>query len=360
MLFLVLALGIFTLALGAELLVRSASSLAALVGLSPLVIGLTVVAMGTGSPEVAVCVQAAFTGDADIALGNVVGSNIANILLILGASALITPLMVSRQLIRREVPLMIAVSLAVLVMGLDGSIGRGDGVLLVLGMAIYTTWAVRQGQREPDSVPSAAPESETGAPPRSLASIGLQCVLLIAGLSLLILGARWFSGAAVQLAVGWGGSQFVVGLTVVAVGTSLPELATTILAAFRGERDIAVGNVIGSNLFNLMGVLGATSVLSSNSIDVPAAALRFDLPVMLAVAVACLPIFFTGQIVARWEGALFLGYYLAYTGYLILSPTSETGADLLEIAMLGFVIPLTVIRLGMSVVRALRAHRAAG
>lgn len=342
MVVLVLAAGVVLLVAGAETLVRGAAAIAHRFHISPLVVGLTVVAYGTSAPEMAVSVAAALGGRADLALGNVVGSNIFNVLFILGISAVITPLVVSRQLVRIDVPLMIGLSFTTMVLALDGSVGRIDGLLLVMGAIVYTVALIRQSERTPDSG-EAAPMSA----PRAGALVALGLVLLVGGSRLLV-------SSAVQIAAELGVSDLVVGLTIIAAGTSLPEVATSVVAAIRGQRDIAVGNVVGSNIFNLLSVLGLTAVLSPDGVAVPAAALRFDLPVMTAVAVACLPIFFTGHRIARWEGVLFLGYWVAYTAYLVLSGVRSPQAPLLANAMLWFAAPLTIVTLVVSMARARR------
>ncbi len=350
--------GLVVLIAGAELLVRGASRLATAVGISPLVVGLTVVAYGTSAPELAVSVQAAFAGKAEMALGNVVGSNLFNILLILGASALVAPLHVAQQLVRWDVPLLIGLSALLLVLGLDGSLGRCDGVLLVAIGVAYSVWSVRQSRRETRAV--AEEYEEAFAPTVGAPNVPRQLLLIAAGLGLLLLGSRWLVSGAIAIAQALGVGELVIALTIVAAGTSLPELATSVMASLRGERDIAVGNVIGSNIFNLLSVLGLSSVVAPHGIPVPTSALRFDIPVMIAATVACLPIFFTGHVIARWEGALFLGYYGAYTAYLVLAATRNHALPLYSEAMLFFALPLTAITLAVLAVRAARRERAAG
>jgi cation:H+ antiporter len=350
-----LVLGLIVLTAGAELLVRSASKLAIAVGISPLVVGLTVVAFGTSAPELVVSVQSTLAGQPDVALGNVVGSNIFNVLFILGVSALIVPLRVSQQLIRFDVPLMVALSLVVLLFAYDGRVGRLDGLLLATGLVVYTLWAIVKSRKE-QAVIKAEYEAEFGIKEKvsSLGGTLLNVILLFAGLSLLVLGSRWFVESAVVIAEQFGVSKLVIGLTIVAAGTSLPEVATSIMAAIRGERDIAVGNVVGSNIFNIMGVLGISSLVSAEGVAVSEAAFRLDIPVMIAVAVACLPIFFTGHLIARWEGALFLAYYCAYTASIIIAATVPALTRTFAIVMLGVVIPLTVITLITGVIRHIR------
>jgi cation:H+ antiporter len=351
--------GLALLIVGAEILVRGASRLAAAFGISPLVIGLTVVAFGTSSPELAVSVQSAFAGQADIALGNVVGSNIFNVLFILGISALIIPLVVAQQLVRLDVPIMIGVSVLVYLFGLNGQINRLEGALLFGGIIAYTVFLIRQSRKENKEVQDEYAQEFGAGKPRSATQYLLNLVLVVAGLALLILGARWLVDSAVTLAQALGLSELIIGLTIVAAGTSMPEVATSIVAAVRGERDIAVGNVVGSNIFNLLAVLGLTSLVAPNGVPVPEAALALDLPVMTAVAFACLPIFFTGYRVARWEGAVFLGYYAAYVLYLILDATQHDALPLYSTVMLLFVVPLTALTLVVLVVRERRARQSA-
>lgn len=335
---------------GAELLVRGASRLARAAGISPLVVGLTIVAFGTSSPELAVTIGAAWSGRAEVALGNVVGSNILNVLLILGLSAAVAPLAVSRQLVRLDVPLVIGASLLVLVLGLDGRIGRWDGLGLFASVVIYTSVLVWRSRQKP----SGRAEPEAPSPGRDRRRWVRDALFTGIGLALLVVGAQWLVDAAVTTAKALRMSELVIGLTIVAAGTSLPEVATSVVASLRGERDIAVGNVVGSNLFNLLAVLGAGSAVSPEGIPVPPGALTFDIPVMIAVAVAMLPVFFTGYTIARWEGLMFLGYYVAYTIYLILDATDHAAVPALRTAMTAFVLPLTAVTLVVLAARALR------
>jgi cation:H+ antiporter len=342
--------GLVLLVAGAELLVRGASRLAAAFGISPLVVGLTVVAFGTSAPELAVSISSAFVGDADIALGNVVGSNIANVLLILGISALIIPLVVKSQLVRFDVPIMIGASVLLLVLGLDGAIGRLDGVLLFALVVTYVVVLIRKSRRETSEVVAEFEQEYSDTSPSTPVNLGL----VVAGLGMLVVGSNLLVGAAVTVAERLGVSELVIGLTLVAIGTSLPEVATSIMAAIRGERDIAVGNVVGSNIFNILSVLGLSSIVAPDGIPVAQSALDFDIPFMLAVAIACLPIFLTGHLIARWEGAVFLGYYGAYTVYLILEASEHDALEPFSQAMFRFVVPLTLITIVTSVLQARR------
>ena len=216
---------------------------------------------------------------------------------------------------------MIGASILMLVLGWDGNIGRGEGILLFAILICYIVWAVYQSRRETSAARQQFEQEYPILARVSWRQVGRQIGLVLLGLVLLTLGAKWLVVGAVTIARLHGMSELLIGLTIVAMGTSLPELAASVLASWRGERDIAVGNVIGSNLFNILCVLGLSAAVSAQGVAVPLSALRFDIPVMIAVAVVCLPIFFTGQQIARWEGGLFLGYYAAYTLYLVLSET---------------------------------------
>ena len=346
---LMFVVGLVALVVGAEAMVRGASRLAVSWGISPLVVGLTVVAFGTSAPEMAVSVDAALSGSSDLAIGNVVGSNIANVLLILGISALIAPLLVHEQIIRQEIPIMIGASLVVVAMALDGNIGRVEAALLFALVIAYTVFLVVQSRRaSKDAEDEFASDIPTSQWDRHW---GVQAALVLGGLALLVLGADWLVGAAVVFAKHFGVSDLVIGLTVVAVGTSMPEIATSLIAALRGQRDIAVGNVVGSNIFNLLAVLGAAGLVSTGGLDVPEAARNFDLWVMLAVAFACLPILLTGREIARWEGVVFLGYYAAYLLYLVLAAQQHDSLPAYSGVMLSYVMPLTVVTLVVSFLR---------
>lgn len=340
------------LVLGAEALVRGASRLAVNFGVSPLVVGLTVVAFGTSAPELAVSVQSAIApkDGADIAIGNIVGSNIFNVLLILGLSALVAPLLVSQQLVRRDVPIMIGLSATLYAMGADGTVGRLEGALLFAGIVLYTGFAISQSRKETQAVQDEYADEFGNSQGTLVWNIGL----ILIGLSMLVLGSRWLVQGAVVLANSLGVSDLVVGLTIVAAGTSLPEAATSVVASLKGERDIAVGNVVGSNIFNILAVLGLSALVSPAGVRVAPAALDFDIPVMLAVAVACLPVFFTGYVISRWEGAIFLVYYGVYTVWLILDAGQHQALPLFGAALLYFVVPLTVLTLLVMVAGQLR------
>ena len=338
--------GLCLLIFGAELMVRAAVRLAARLHVRPLIIGLTVVAFGSSAPQMAVSLQAAQAHTPDIAVGSVIGSSIFNILVTLGLSALIIPLRVSRQLVRLDIPLMIGASLLVFLLAWNEELGRLDGILLLSALALYLGLLLRQSRH------SVRPHAEQ--PETAPASWFVSVLMIIVGLAMLVFAGRLLLGAAVVVATDLGFSERVIGLTVVAVGTSLPELATSLIAALRGQRDIAVGNVIGANLFNLLGVLGLTALIAPMPLSVSPNALDFDLPVMLGVAALCLPVFYSGYRVTRVEGLLLLGLYLVYGLHVVSFTTGMPLAGKLEQLMLFYVLPPLLAFLLFTSVRAWR------
>ncbi len=341
--------GLVALVIGGELLVRGASLMAAAMRISPLIIGLTVVAFGTSAPELGVSLQAALSGTADVALGNVVGSNILNVLFILGAAALVAPLIVSSQLVRLDVPLMIVASAAMWGMSLDGAISRIEGVVLFSGLIAYIIFCIRQSKSESPAVVDEFAQELPKVTPLTQSRF-VQIALIVVGLGFLGLGSKLLVSGAVAIAQMWGVSQLIIGLTIVAAGTSLPELVTSVVASFKGERDIAVGNIVGSNLFNILAVLGLSSIIAPGGIAVSAAALRFDIPVMVAVTAICLPIFFTG-IISRIAGGILLIYYVAYTAILILAETNPQLNQQFSWIVVYIVLPLSLLTILFSVVQ---------
>lgn len=337
--------GLALLVAGAELLVRCAVRMAANLKVRPLLIGLTLVAVGSSAPQLTVSLQAALNDTADIAVGSVIGSNIFNILVTLGLSALIIPLRVSRQLVRLDIPLMILASGLVFALALNKQLDRLDGVVLLGGLLVYLALLLRQSRHSGHHHPR-------HDLPRTSWLHNL--VLMLAALLLLGLAGHLLLGAAVTLATELGLSERIIGLTIIAVSTSLPQLATSLIAAFRGQREIAVGNVIGSNVFNLQGVLGLTALVAPAPLSVSPNALAFDLPVMLGVAALCLPVFYTGYRVTRGEGLLFLGLYLAYGLHVVSFTTGMPLAGKLEHLMLFFVLPALLLFLLLSTLRAWR------
>lgn len=347
--------GLVLLVAGAELFVRGAAGLAARLRVSPLLIGLTVVSFGTSAPEVAVSLSAVFRGSPALAVGNAVGSNIFNTLVILGLSALVAPLVVATRLIRVDVPIMIGVSLLLWLLALDGVLGRLDGALLFAGIILYTAMAIRASKRAERQ----APDHIAGpVPVEAIPKPGVLLAFGVSGFTGLLLGARWLVDGSVSVAAALGISELVIGLTIVAAGTSLPEAATSIVAAMRGHRDIAVGNVVGSNIFNILCILGLAGLAAPNGLPVLAGALSFDIPVMVAVSVLCLPIVFTGRAVSRWEGCLFICFYTAYLIRLVLDSSGHGSLDGFDRVMLWFVLPITGVGIAGTVAASLRSGRA--
>lgn len=339
-----LIIGLVLLVYSADFLVKGAANIAATLGISPLVVGLTVVAFGTSAPELAVSVMSAFKGQADIAVGNVIGSNIFNVLLILGVSALIIPLVVHAQLVRFDVPVMIAVSVLLYLLSMDGLISRIDGIVLTVLLLGYVYALLRLSKKEKDAGVLSEYEQEFGKPaadPKWLQNI----TFVIGGVAGLVVGSDRLVYGAVFIAKSFGVSELIIGLTIIAAGTSLPEVATSIVAALKGERDIAVGNVVGSNIFNILTVLGISSIVAPAGIGVAKAALDFDMLFMIAVAVACFPVFFHGYKIGRISGFFFLAFYVAYVIYLILGAQGHVAFPAFREVSLNYVAPATGVGL---------------
>jgi cation:H+ antiporter len=403
--------GLVLLVGGGEFLVRGASRLATVAGISPLVVGLTVVAYGTSAPEMAVSIQASLAGNASIAVANVVGSNIFNVLFILGACALLAPLVVGRRLVRVDVPVMIAVSLVAGLMAWDGGFARWEGLLLVAGTIAYTVWTVRSSRAETAAAalnnPPAEPEIIAGKHPGWLvAELALavagglgwsrgwwgpvegglavagglvfscgsafgkggttragdllhQIGFIVTGLGVLVLGAAWLVGGAVGLARTLGVSDAVIGLTIVAAGTSLPEVAASVIATIRGQRDLAIGNVVGSNIANILAILGVSAAVAPGGLIAPPEMIAVDIPVMIAVAAICLPVFYTGHLIRRWEGAVFLAAYVGYTTWLVFHSTGHAAAAALGASLAWVFAPVVLATFLVTGVRAYTTrHRA--
>lgn len=302
--------GLVLLYFGAEGLVKGSSALALKLGLTPLVVGLTVVAYGTSMPELVVSIKSALAGQSGIAVGNVVGSNIFNIAVILGLAAVIFPIKASFQLIRLDVPIMIGATVLVMVFFRDGALARWEAGVLFTGILAYTVGSLIYAKK------TVTPEVEdefAESVGRSDSPLWRDVVFVLAGLGLLVFGSRFLVEGAVGMARTWGVAEAVIGLTIVAAGTSTPELAATIVAAIKKEPDIALGGIIGSNIYNLLCILGATGLIAP---IVTGGVAWTDMFVMLGLAVMLLPILWTGLVVKRWEGVVFLAIYGGFLGYL--------------------------------------------
>ena len=303
--------GLGLLYLGAQILVKGGAALALRLGLNALVVGLTVIAYGTSSPEMVVSVSASLQDNGAIAIGNVVGSNICNIAVILGVCALVSPLSASAQIIRREIPIMIGVSVLLAAMLWDEQLSRLEGGVLFAGIVVYTVLTVREARAETKG----KAEQEYGEDfPAGSMGLGKSVLLVVAGLGVLVVASQLFVGGAVVLAKSWGVTEAVIGLTVVAVGTSMPEFATSLVAAVRGHGDVAIGIVVGSNIFNVLGILGIAALI--NPIDTSGLS-RVDLATMVVAALAMLPAARSGGVISRLEGAVLLFAYFGYTAWLV-------------------------------------------
>lgn len=357
--FVALVAGFGLLLGGAELLVRGAASIATRMGIAPVVVGLTVVSFGTTAPELAVSVNAGLVGKSDVSLGNVIGSNSVNILLVLGLSAVIGGgISVTQRILRVDIPILIGASGLVYVLAWWGDgINRVEGLTLFVLLVTYLVWLVRAARRERSDVAAEYRESlEDFEGDTSTKPYPYLIVLVVVGLVVLVAGSQLLVASASDIARAFDVSELVIGLTVVAIGTSLPELATSALAAFRGERDIAVGNVIGANLFNLLGVLGLSGFVAKSGIAVGDVALSLDFPVMLAATVVLLPMIWNRFQILRWEGAVLAGFYLAYVAYLVLEAGDNGAADWILTAA-WIVVPILLLTVSTAGFQGWRRHR---
>lgn len=336
-----MAVGILLLVLGGNLLVRHASRLAEVAGIPAVIIGLTVVAFGTGSPELFTSAYGRIAGEGGMALGNVVGGIIFNVFFILGLSAVLTPMAVHSKLLSQEVPVVLALSVVTVLFSLSGTIAKWQAGILLMTFVVYTGWVAYQSYFE--TIPASGVDENPETVPAPDTHWMVSVFLLLVGLVCLAAGGRFFVTSAARLAGSLGVSRELIGLTVVGVGTSLPELVTTLVASLRGESDIAVGNVVGSNLFNLTVVLGCTGLLGTGGLPVPEQLMEFDMLVMIAGAVVCLPVMFSGRRLDRWEGVVFVLYYAVYLGYLVLQAAGVLATAYAREALFFFVIPLSLL-----------------
>ena len=335
-------IGIALLFGGGELFVQGSVALAVIFGIPQLVIGLTVVSLGTSAPELFVSLNSVLQGSDALALSNVVGSNIFNVMVVLGSSALVLPLRVESRLVRRYVPLMIAVSAAVWGMASAGRVTWQAGLALLLGLIINTIWEIRTAREQPDDSEGAEPDIEDNAAEGGWHRAVLK---LIAGIAVLTVGSKVLVSGATSAATLLGVSEAVIGLTIVSAGTSMPELITSLVAALRGRTDLAIGNVVGSCLLNLMLVLGGTALVTgSQGLNVTPDLIHDDLPVMLLTSLACLPIFWTRGRISRLEGGLLLGLYFLYIVDNVLPRTNLANwSDEFRLVMLCLVLPVVMI-----------------
>lgn len=314
--------GLALLIVAAELVVRHGSALALALGVSPLVLGLTIVSVGTSAPELAVGITASVAGSGGLAVGNIAGTNLVNILLILGLSALLRPLPLHSRTIRMDLPMMVAAALLMTALAWNGVLSARDGLVMLLAAVAYTTLIIVCSRKEPGVVKAEYAQmfGTEGArtPGASKSRMGINALCLAAGIGLSVLGANWLVDGAVEMARAWGMGEAIIGLTVVAIGTSAPELVTTIVGTLRNDRDVAVGNLLGSSIYNLLVILGIPSLIAPGGIPVERDLLLFDIPLMTAVSVLCIPVFISGRMVSRLEGGSFVALYVAYLAFLLL------------------------------------------
>lgn len=310
--------GLVIIVVGGEMLLRGASRLAVMLGIRPIVIGLTIVSIGTSTPELAVGITAAIEGKGPLAVGNIAGANIVNILLILGLSAVIRPLPIRSLTVRIDVPVMITSALTLVVMAWDGVLSRVEGLVLLLAAIAYTATVVQLSRLESAAMRREFAE-EYGASALKPGRGAWHALLLLAGMGVTVLGAQLLVSGAAEIARDWGVPEAVIGLTIVAIGTTAPELVTTLMATLKNDRDVAIGNLIGSSIYNILVILGLTCVAAPGGVDVSDDILRFDLPLAAAVALVCLPVFRSDRLVSRREGAAFVAAYLAYLAWLLFA-----------------------------------------
>ena len=314
--------GLGALIVGAEVMVRGSARAASRLGISPIVVGLTVVSIGTSMPELAVGVVAASEGSGALAVGNIAGTNVVNMLFVLGLSALILPLAIEMRTLRFELPVMAGAAILLWVLAANGVLSRIDGLILVIGAIAYTFAVILASRRErqeavAEFAESYPPDATRTSGHRTLLHIGM----MLAGIAVVVLGAEWLVDAAVGMAREFGVSDALIGLTVVAIGTSAPELVTTVVSTLRGERDIAVGNLLGSSIYNILLILGVTCLVPAHGLELTPALVRIDIPIMVGVTLACIPIFISGRRVGRFEGGAMVGAYVAYLVFLLATQT---------------------------------------
>jgi len=345
----ILLIGLLLLGLGGDILIRGSVALADRTGISRLLIGLTIISIGTSAPEFAISAYASWLGKTDIALGNIIGSNIFNVLFALGIAAIISNLRIHRKTNIIDVPIMLGISVLAYVMSFTGNINRWSGLVLFTIFIVFNLFLIFYERKHPGEAAEISAEAEELLKHKK--SIPVSIVFIVIGLILLAVGSKVLVKGAEDLARLMHLSELIISLTIVAIGTSVPEAITAMIAAFHRETDMAVGNIIGSNIANISGVLGLSALLAPHGIAVPIEVLQFDFPLMLASSFACLPIFYTGHQVSRGEGIILLTYYILFITYVILRATHHPDLNLFNDALLFFCAPLTILTLGILVYR---------
>lgn len=340
---LLFVVGLVILIGGTELFLKSVDKFGAAWSVSPVVMGLTVVAFATGAPELAISLQAAADGRPDLVIGNIIGSNVANILLILGIAGLFKPLNITNRIIKIDVPMVIGASLLLYFLAMDGSLSTVDGLIIIAGLILYSGFMY--GQIRKDRMANQRKKEEKPDPgePITILFYGKYILLLLTGLILIVMGSRWMVEAAVTIAEILGVSELIIGLTIVSIGTSLPEVATSLSSIRKGDSDTAIANVMGSNLYNILLTLGLTVMIAPGALHVSTDAIHLDLPFMVIVAASCLPLFWPGKHIGRPEAAGFLFYYTSYITYLVLIALHHPFKEHMEWGMTWIIIPATVL-----------------
>ncbi|MDR9419086.1 calcium/sodium antiporter [Gracilimonas sp.] len=341
--FLLFIAGLLILIGGAELFLKSVDKFGVAWSVSPVVMGLTVVAFATGAPELAISLQAAVDGKPDLVVGNILGSNIANILLILGIAGLVSPLKITNRIIKIDVPMVIGASVLLFLLARDGLLSPLDGGIILVGLILYSLFMYFQIRKDrADNIL----QNGGGVELKEPVSTGFYVkyvLILLGGLIMIVAGSRFMVHAAVEIAGTLGISELIIGLTIVSIGTSLPEVATSVSAVRRGDSDTAVANVMGSNLYNILLTLSLTVLIAPGAIDVSAEAIKLDFPFMIIVAAGCLPLFWPGKVLGRPEAFGFLTYYGLYLGYLVLIGLQHPFKEQFEGIMVWVVIPITIL-----------------
>lgn len=317
---LLFAMGLALLIAGAELVIRGAKQVATVLGVSPMVIGLTIVSIGTSAPELAIGIVAGLRGSGGLAVGNIAGTNAVNLLFILGLSALIRPLPLKSQVLKLELPVIVVAALLMTILAWDGVLSRSDGLLMLVAGISYSIALFivsRRTSSDADKSPRGTEAKELPPAARSRSGSAWQVTILLGGLALTVLGAEWLVRGAVVIAESYGVSTTVIGLTIVAIGTSAPELVTTVISTLRKDRDVAVGNLLGSSIYNILVILSITCIVSPSGLPVERQLIIFDIPVMAAVSIAAVPVFITGKQISRIEGGVSIAAYVFYLTWLV-------------------------------------------
>lgn len=331
-----LLLSLVFLIIAAEVMLKGSLGLANALNVSPLVIGLTVVAFGTSAPELAINISSLAAGHGDIAIGNVIGSNIFNVLFILGITTLFYPLRVTQKVIRVDIPIMIFLYVLVWLMSLNGFLSFWEGVFFVSGLVFYILFSIRSAKKEAKSIRKEYAKEFSSA--KTMSKIK-SVVFISLGVLGLALASKFFVGSATELAILMNLSELIIGLTVVACGSAAPEVVISITAARKGESDIAVGNIIGSCIFNILCVLGFTVLLFPNQ-EITRAAINFDIPIMVVSSVLCIPLFMTDMKVSRWEGAVLVLSFVSYISWITLDSTDHDAAEPFGKFVMFFLVPI--------------------